>query len=185
MGEILIGAGEELGLFEQVNKGFVYGVRYKKETIALQQNMYKVWQLSKMGAYPKDEFAHILELPKEEIELYIEKLVNLELIIYWTKESARQIFSNYSLIPKGQLLKKGESDFIFEEIPKSQTNELFELPLIPTTIWRLANPYKNMEQLLNQLIEISGLSLQEVTESMLDWIPYLIGHGFLSIDKVR
>ena len=182
MNELIIGIGEGLGLHERKKQGLVQGVRRGGETVIVDHDTYKTWQIAKMAGYEEEQFPRILDVSQAVIATHLKKLDSLELVIRWSEDQIQKLFKTYSITPKGRILEKKDDEFVFEEIPKSPSHTF---PLFPTTIWRMSNPYYSLEEIREQLTEITGFSKQETGSLMVEWIPLLIESGLLTIDKVR
>lgn len=177
----VIALGTELGLFERTNGELTYGVCFGKQTITLNKQAYQVWQVAKMASNEPSEISLVLGISEEKTKQLLNSLVELGLIILeWPIDPTREFLQSYSLIPKGKITKYSEDKWTFKEIGDEA---IVELSFFPTTIWRFANPFMNLEDLFLTIEQVSGMNHEQVVKFGMEWILYLVNRGLLSIEK--
>ena len=177
---VIIGLGEGLGFLKQGNK-FIYGVRFDKQTISLTKQAYDVWRLANLAVYERESLSKNLNLSSKEVKKHVKSLENLGLLIEWPMKNPNKAFLDmYTIIPKGKMLKYENDEGILYELFNDQNTSY---DILPTTIWRLANPFMTLNKILENVVSTTNLKEEEVIELSLKWIPYLINQGFLSVEK--
>lgn len=176
----VVGAGEGLGLFELGNGIRTYGVRFGKSTIRLDKQAYQVWQIAKLAVYNRSDFANLLELPENIVERELGALMAQSLVVEWPALPSIAFLTMYTVVPKGTIVKYENDQWFFQEIVNDAA---VDLDLLPTTLWRLANPLFHLQSLFADVVDVSGMDNNQVTEVCMKWIPFLISRGLFTLDK--
>ena len=176
---MIVGAGEGLGLFEQ-GTGLTYGVRFHNQTFPLTKQMYGVWQVANMASYELSELPAVLQLPIDLVEQEVQVLREKGLVLDWPTNPSKIFLATYTLVPKGKIVKYENDEWLFRELMGETT---IAIDSLPTTLWRLANPFCTLETLFNNVIAITGHDEKQIIKIIMKWILHLISHGFFALEK--
>ncbi|MFS0600339.1 hypothetical protein [Peribacillus frigoritolerans] len=176
---MIVGAGEGLGFFEQ-DTGLTYGVRFYKQTFPLTKQAYSVWQIANMAAYELSELPAALQLPVDIVEQELQVLREKGLVLEWPTKPSKEFLATYTLVPKGKIIKYENDEWVFREL---MGDTMIAFDILPTTLWRLANPFWTLETLFENVVAITGHDEKQTIELSMKWIPHLISRGFLALEK--
>ena len=177
--KMIVGAGEGLGLFEQ-GTDLTYAVRFNKQTFPLSKKTYDVWQLANMAEFDSSELPEELQVPMDVVEQELRALSEQGLVLEWPTKPSKEFLAMYTLVPKGKIVKYENDEWVFKELMNDTT---IAFDILPTTIWRLANPFWTLETLFDNVVSITGYDEEEVIELFMKWILHLISRGFISLEK--
>lgn len=182
--EVMMGVGEGLGKLSKVANSNLYGVNFSGEQYELEDSVYRVWELAKRGQYGADEFSKKMGIGKGDMDVYLSCLSEVNMVLNWGYHIEKRVFETHKLVAKGLIVGKDEDNFLFKEV---QEGCQYTLPIIPTTIWKLSDPFTNktIEMVLEELVNLTGYSYEEARYEVIGWVPYLVGSGLIIIDGVK
>ena len=176
---MIVSVGEGLGYFTY-NSTLTWGVKLNRRTIILTELEYKFWQAAQLSLFTLSEIQGILN--RSEIEFYQTKklLEDKGLIIEWPTLPDEKFLKKFIVLPKGKLIRQSSDKWILTE---KMVDEETPYDILPFLIWRNANPSINLYILFTEISLETKQNYHQLSVTSLQWIPYLVKSGFLTVDE--
>lgn len=174
----LVAIGEMLGGFSHGN-GLKFFVKYGGEEIELDPAVYNVWLAIKMTLSSREDIVSLMQQSSKltDSNSAINELINKKLVIEWKEQYEDSIFEQYSLVPKGKVLRIKEADYYLLAFSEA---EPVNLSMMAYFLWRNAHPFLSCNSTLISIQHTIGVDLHNIKNDFIRWIPILVMYDLLA-----
>lgn len=122
------------------------------------------------------------EQEQKDITDALQSLVEIGLIVDLKTLPLPDLVKNYSMFPKGHVVKKTEIGY---EILLLRKHKSIDVPIIPYLVWEHAHPFVELVDIIEIVKEHTGAEEEKIYEQLQAWLPILISTGLATLKPLR